>query len=1235
MTIKSLFFCIFLYVCLVWVGAAYLYPGRMQELGLLWTAIGLIAVLGFLVISRLWSWLRIWRAKASMKPKTPPKPALPVHEDDEALAALVVDARAALEKRVGIPGNEAATRLSHLPLYLLIGPENSGKTSTFLNAGLEPVALAGQATSSGQAISTRLGNIWLAKNALFVELAGRTFSGDLGRWVSLLRVLRGQSSAPLWRRLISETDPGLSVRAILAFCDVKEFTASSSPQGRENRDRQSRHWRERLSAITEVFGAELPVYLLASKSDSLPCFGDYFARMREPDIHQVFGCSLRRPERTAQRFEDASAEAENKRLTKSFSPLLHSLAEKRLTQLAHEPDPARRPGIYEFPRELRRIRPTMVQFLVDIFRPHPLRLTPFLRGYYFTGTREEDLSTGGGSTGGNAWAADQSEITDATGIFRADATQIFRREDATRGVRQATRSGLARQWAFVSELFQGVVLSDRLIETAAPKDGRVELYRKVACGAVCGLCLLLCAAFFTSWSQNLGLLHAMDSAADGAADLRRHAKPTLGDLESLESLRVETSRLLEYSRDGAPWRMRWGLYSGNDVASAARSFYFRRFNDLLLGDLNGTITSRLETVPSAPSVNDPYEPVARLLKAHLMISSGACRPEGAFAASVLKQTRGETMQTSGSAWGRLADRQIDFYAAELAFGNPVRLSENLSARDHARQYLRNIQGIDRIYGGILARADGALTKPQRLTDLVPNYAQALSGPEQVSGIFTRDGWNYVEKASKNVSGNSLGEACVVGPAPNDERKHDANLERAIQRMFIRDYVEHWRNFVSGFSVRRYASAADAAHKLEMLADHKSPLLGLLAMTSNQTNFPAPAAPAEGIEKFRPPLAKIFPGLKNAPKAPAPSSDAQTRVADALDDASGITRIFQPVHWVVPAASDTWVVEKNGAYVDALSQLAHSMQDIAKGGDPDPAVYQTASQNYDKALDAARQLSRGFEPVGVEGLDGTVQRLIEAPIRTAHAFIPADATGVGREKVNGELRAFCGRIRNSLRKYPFRSSGEDLSLDELTAWFAPQSGGISKFAAEALGELTVKDGSHWKQKDGAKLQLTPEMLLFLNRAQAITDAFYPAGATQPRLTYTLRPKLDTAIKEMTVELDVDGQAHQWTSSLQKQFSWPAPQGSKDVGAKGRLKTSDVSVPFASRGGIWGIFRVMGDAEPRPLGGKLIEWKYLRGGDGRLEQIQPPVRLEIVEFPSGIDVFNPSFFSGLECPGRAVQ
>ena len=55
MTIKSLFFCLFLYVCLVWVGSAYLNTGadNIEHYGLLWTAIGLIAVLGFIIGARL------------------------------------------------------------------------------------------------------------------------------------------------------------------------------------------------------------------------------------------------------------------------------------------------------------------------------------------------------------------------------------------------------------------------------------------------------------------------------------------------------------------------------------------------------------------------------------------------------------------------------------------------------------------------------------------------------------------------------------------------------------------------------------------------------------------------------------------------------------------------------------------------------------------------------------------------------------------------------------------------------------------------------------------------------------------------------------------------------------------------------------------------------------------------------------------------------------------------------
>jgi hypothetical protein len=140
---------------------------------------------------------------------------------------------------------------------------------------------------------------------------------------------------------------------------------------------------------------------------------------------------------------------------------------------------------------------------------------------------------------------------------------------------------------------------------------------------------------------------------------------------------------------------------------------------------------------------------------------------------------------------------------------------------------------------------------------------------------------------------------------------------------------------------------------------------------------------------------------------------------------------------------------------------------------------------------------------------------------------------------------------------------------------------------------------------------------------------------PQLTYTLRPKLDSTFKDSTLEVVIDGQAHQWTSILQKQFSWPAAAGAKS-GALARLRTGSVAYTFDSRDGLWGIFRLMADAEPRPLSSRLVEWKYTRVGDRNSEPIQPgPVQVEFLEFPGGIDVFNPLFFSDMQCPAKALQ
>src|SRR5438270_12609439 len=74
-------------------------------------------------------------------------------------------------------------------------------------------------------------------------------------------------------------------------------------------------------------------------------------------------------------------------LSAEFERLFSRLADARPEFLGRETDAAKQPGAYEFPREFRKIRSGVVQFLVDLCQPSQLTVGPFLRGFYFTGVR--------------------------------------------------------------------------------------------------------------------------------------------------------------------------------------------------------------------------------------------------------------------------------------------------------------------------------------------------------------------------------------------------------------------------------------------------------------------------------------------------------------------------------------------------------------------------------------------------------------------------------------------------------------------------------------------------------------------------------------------------------------------------------------------------------------------------------------------------------------------------------
>ena len=256
---------------------------------------------------------------------------------------------------------------------------------------LEPQLLAGQGTAP--VAPTRLCNLWLAKDAIFAEIGGRMFAAELGRWNQLLAALRGQSRGSFLAAALGRTrNADRTFAESLRFVTPRNLPAP--PQIPNDWSAYSRDWQERLRSIAERFGVEFPVYVVVTKCDKIPFFSDFFRRLPESEVNQVLGCTLLRADSQAARPNEVFAEAEAKRLTASFRPLYHALARRRLTHLAHEPNFAQRPGVYEFPRELKRIRSPLVQFLTDVFRPNSLGPSLVLRGYYLTGSRETEVERG-------------------------------------------------------------------------------------------------------------------------------------------------------------------------------------------------------------------------------------------------------------------------------------------------------------------------------------------------------------------------------------------------------------------------------------------------------------------------------------------------------------------------------------------------------------------------------------------------------------------------------------------------------------------------------------------------------------------------------------------------------------------------------------------------------------------------------------------------------------------------
>ncbi len=430
-------------------------------------------------------------------------------------------------------------------------------------------------------------------------------------------------------------------------------------------------------------------------------------------------------------------------------------------------------------------------------------------------------------------------------------------------------------------------------------------------------------------------------------------------------------------------------------------------------------------------------------------------------------------------------------------------------------------------------------------------------------------------------------------------------------------------------VRKYRNTADAAENLDIISGSSSPLLGLIKFVGENT--------------FMPPTKSSGPWLIENAINKAGLGRAKQKAANAEKTAeklegyrpeftwADVSRVFQPAHQTVSPESGNLVTDKNKPYVDNLRLLQQNLAKYANSSDSErPSLILPAQDAFSQANNAEKSLADGFHK-DTEGIDDRVSELLLQPIRNAKSLIPANPDIEIAKKKVGELVALCRGIQPTLSKYPFNPRGvADASLPEISSVFAPNSGLIWKYEQESLGELMIKNGPRWEQRPEApKPRVSPEMLEFLNRAQQLTDVFFPAGAQQPRLQYVLRPTK----QDIGVKLVIDGATmNSKESSIQKTFDWPAQPG-VDPGASG-VVIGTFESGFGKHSGLWGVFKLFQKADDRPLGAREVTWSKVQGVGGEVQPLSPPVKVEFVQFPGGVDLFNPRFFEPLKCPSQAT-
>ncbi|MBF0332327.1 MAG: type VI secretion system membrane subunit TssM [Alphaproteobacteria bacterium] len=876
--------------------------------------------------------------------------------------------------------------------------------------------------------------------------------------------------------------------------------------GPEARLAHARMVRTRVLEIYDRLGLRLPIYLLLTKADLVPGFVEYFDELDVEGRKRVLGTT----------FDFGSETVPAEAFATEFDALVDRLRGRLLTRIHQERNLDRRSAIFGFPEQLAGLRGPLDEFLAEAFGANRFQTPPLLRGVYFSSGTQE----------GTPIDRLMNTLAQSLGLSAK---------------RAAPQKG-GRSY-FLTDLLREVMFAEASVVGRNPRlERRRALLRGAALAAIALASLAMAGVWTMGALGNRALIAEVDAAtAAYAVAVEPHQRGAITDpglatvLPLLDSLRALPAGYGERA-DASPWWDRFGLSQREKLERQAISAY-RRGLDFLLAprlahDVQRQIRDNLQN----------GDQVYRDLAVALMLGG-----RGPLDAQALRDWFAHRFEELHPGPANEAFRQgllvhVDALAEER--GASVELDAGLIAE--ARMVVKGIPSAKRCYARLRESHEArhlpdwtVIDKAGAAADRVFVRRGGESLAAGIPGLYTNAGFNTV------FLPNVL-EHCraVISDRWIEDDAEAARNESALAQLvdetatlYLTDYAAQWSKMLGDIALVPFSDIAHAADVVNKLAGPGSPMRALLKAVAHETALVGVPVALDAAKQVSSTIAKTV--------------DKVQRVAGALPQARYVDDRFRQLHRLVEAPP-------NGT--SQLDGVMHHLNEVYLH-----LVRLSGQLGGERVLGAAT----GADAMPIQLLAAERGRL-PAPVSEWVQAVVVGATASTMGGARAELNAAWGPIAKFCEKavegrYPLaKGSANDVTLDDFSRLFAAQ-GMIGGFFDQRLATFVDTSRTPWRphRLEGAQLEVSSDTLAQFQRAAAIRDAFFGAGATAPQLRFEVELKKGTG----PVTIEVDGTVA--TLSAEKPMaalSWPGT-GPRQA----RLTLGDEKL--AERAGPWALFRLL--------------------------------------------------------------